>query len=276
MRRGLMRTAASLLLFALINVPPTANAQQSDTSPDRINGKPNLNGLWQALNTAHWNLEAHPAEALPEFWDLGAFGAIPAGQGVVVDGPIPYLPEARAQREENRAGWPATDPAAKCYMPGIPRATYMPHPFQIVQGNKDILFVYDFATANRTVHMSDHEEPPVDSWMGWSNGHWEGDTLVIEVTGQNDRTWFDRAGNYHSSSLKVTERYTKVSDYVMQYEATIEDPEVFSRPWQIRMPLYRRAEPDAELLGFKCVPFAEQLLYGHLTRNGQQQQEAAQ
>ncbi len=276
MRRGLTRTGACMLLLTAIALPRAAEAQQAGRQPERVNGKPNLNGVWQAINTAHWNLEAHAAQALPEFWDLGAFGAIPAGQSVVVDGPIPYLPEALTQREENRAGWPGADPAAKCYMPGIPRATYMPYPFQIIQGNRDILFVYDFATANRIVHMSDHEEPPVDSWMGWSNGRWEGDTLVITVTGQNDQTWFDRAGNYHSSSLEVTERYTKMSDYVMQYEAMIEDPEVFSRPWHIRMPLYRRAEPNAELLGFKCVPFAEQLLYGDLTQDGQQPKGATE
>jgi hypothetical protein len=142
----------------------------------------------------------------------------------------------------------------------------MPFPFQIVQGNGDILFAYEFASANRTVYMNGHEEPPLDSWMGWSNGHWEGETLVVDVSGLNGDTWFDRAGNYHSAALKVTERYTKISDHVMQYEATIEDPEVFSRPWQIRMPLYRRAEENPRLLEFKCVPFAEQLLYGKYGR----------
>ena len=147
-------------------------------------------------------------------------------------------------------------------MPVIPRASYMPFPCQIVQGSGNIVFVYEFASANRIVRMSDHEQPPIDSWMGWSNGHWEGDTLVIEVTGLNDETWLDRAGNYHSRALKVTERYTKLSDGLMQYEATLEDPEVYSRPWQISMPLYRRAEENAQLLEFKCVPFAEQLLYG--------------
>ncbi len=109
--------------------------------------------------------------------------------------------------------------------------------------------------------------------MGWSNGRWDGDTLVIEVIGNNDQTWFDRAGNHHSISLQVTERYTKVSDNMIEYEATIEDPETFSRPWQIRMPLYRRAEPNAQLLEFKCVPFAEELLYGHLTKDAQQEQQ---
>jgi hypothetical protein len=139
---------------------------------DRIAGKPNLNGIWQALNTAHWNLEGHSAEALDEFWELGAIAAIPAGQSVVVGGQIPYLPEALAKREQNRAGWPASDPEAKCYMPGIPRATYMPYPFQIVQGEGDtILFSYEYANANRPVFMTDHQIAPVDLWMGRSIKH---------------------------------------------------------------------------------------------------------
>jgi len=257
-------TNRAWLAFALLaTLPATAVAQQQ---PERIEGKPNLNGIWQAMNTAYWNLEAHSAEALPDFWQLGAIAAIPAGQSVVGGDTIPYLPAAREKRDENRAGWPATDPEAKCYMPGVPRATYMPYPFQIIQGNRDILFVYEFASANRIVHMENHEEPPVDSWMGWSNGHWDGDTLVIEVTGNNDQTWFDRAGNHHSDQLKVTERYTKVDDDLLQYGATVEDPETFSRPWQISMPLYRRAEPNVQLLDFKCVEFAEELLYGDLTK----------
>src|SRR5512138_975709 len=189
---------------------------------DRIAGRPNLNGIWQAINTANWNLEDHAAVATA-FWQLGAMFAIPAGQSVIVDngGTIPYTPEGLKKRQENRAGWPKSDPEAKCYMPGLPRATYMPYPFQIVQGDGDIVFAYEFASANRIVRMSNHEEAPVDSWMGWSNGRWEGDTLVIEVTGNNDQTWFDRAGNHHSAALKVTERYTLMGENHMNYEATI-------------------------------------------------------
>jgi hypothetical protein len=264
MRRLISGSWAGFVLLALSAAFGTANAQV--TQPERIAGKPNLNGLWQAMGTAYWNLEAHSAEALPNFWQLGAIAAIPAGQSVVVGETIPYLPEALQKRNDHRTAWPGSDPEAKCYMPGIPRATYMPFPFQIVQGQKDILFVYEFASANRIVHMSDHQEPPVDSWMGWSNGSWDGDTLVIEVIGNNDQTWFDRAGNHHSDQLKVTERYTKVADGLLEYEATIEDPQTFSRPWQIRMPLYRRAEPNAQLLEFKCVEFSEELLYGDLTK----------
>jgi hypothetical protein len=241
-------------------------AGAADQNPAKIGGKPNMNGIWQAVGSAYWNLEDHSASGLSNFWQLGAIAAIPAGQSVVQGGTIPYKPEALAQREENRKGWPKTDPEAKCYMPGIPRATYMPYPFQIVQGDGDILFVYEFASANRVVHMAKHEESPVDSWMGWSNGHWEGDTLVIEVSGFNDGSWFDRAGNYHSTSLKVTERYTLKDKDHIQYEATIDDPETYSKPWKISLPLYRLVEPNAQLLEFKCVEFSEELLYGDLTK----------
>ena len=189
--------AAAVAVLALVAITMPASEAQS-TTPARIGGHPNLNGVWQAVGAAYWNLEDHSAEGLSNFWQLGAIAAIPAGQSVVEGGTIPYLPAALAKRDENRAGWPKSDPEAKCYMPGIPRATYMPFPFRIVQGDRDILFVYEFASANRIVHMANHQEPPVDSWMGWSNGRWEGDTLVIEVTGNNDQTWFDRAGNHHS------------------------------------------------------------------------------
>ena len=274
MIRQLPAILLSVGALALAGGVGTADAQDR-TRPERIAGKPNLNGIWQALNTAHWNLEGHSAEALEDFWQLGAIAAIPAGQSVVVGGTITYLPEALAKREENRAGWPASDPEAKCYMPGIPRATYMPYPFQIVQGDGDIiLFSYTYANANRPVFMDDHQIAPVDTWMGRSNGSWDGDTLVIEVNSNIDQTWLDRAGNHHSYAMLVTERYTLIDEHVMQYEATIEDPETFSRPWTIRMPLYRRMEENARLLEFNCVEFSEQLLYGDLMTGGPPPTEA--
>jgi hypothetical protein len=247
---------------------PRPAAAQGQATPRlaRIAGHPNLNGIYQAMTTAYWNVEDHPAAAT-QFWQLGAIGggAIPPGQSIVEGGTIPYKPEALKQRDANRKDWPKSDPEAKCYMPGIPRATYMPYPFQIVQGQKDILFVYEYASSNRIVHMSDHKEAPVDSWMGWSNGKWDGDTLVIEVTGFNDMTWFDRAGNFHSDALKVTERYTPMGDN-LQYEATVEDPNTFTRPWKISLPLYRHMEKNFQLLEYKCVEFSEELLYGDLKK----------
>ena len=266
--KTLLSVAGIVVAAALAGCQPAAiePAEAEGTQIPQLGGRPDLNGVWQAIGTAHWNLEDHSAAGLSDFWQLGAIGAVPAGQSVVEGGTIPYLPGALAKREENRAGWPKSDPEAKCYMPGIPRATYMPFPFRIVQGDGDILFAYEFASANRIVRMSNHQEAPVDSWMGWSNGRWEGDTLVIEVTGNNDQTWFDRAGNHHSALLKVTERYTLTGANHLRYEATIEDPETFERPWTISMPLYRRLDENVQILEFKCVEFSEELLYGDLVK----------
>ncbi len=255
---GLIVVTAAIALTA-----GAAHAQQPER-PDRIVGRPNLNGVWQALNTAYWNLEAHSAEALDDFWQLGAIAAIPAGRSVVREGTIPYLPEALAKRDQHRATWPAEDPEAKCYMLGIPRATYHNFPFQIVQGNGDLIMVYPFAATNRIIYLNDHSELPVDSWMGKSNGTWEGDVLVVTTTGFNDQTWLDRAGNHHSNQLKVTERFTLLDANHIRYEATLEDPLTYSRPWTIEMPLYRLIDEDAQLLEHKCVPFTDMFLYHDL------------
>jgi hypothetical protein len=154
-------------------------------------------------------------------------------------------------------------------MPGVPRATYMPYPFQIVQGsNNTILISYEFTSATRIVRMNWTQESPADAWMGWSRGRWEGDTLVVDVTGLREETWLDRAGDFHSDKLHVVERYTPMSPYHMQYEATLDDPKVYTRPWKISFPLYRRMEKNLQLLEFKCVPFTEELLYGRFRKPG--------
>lgn len=222
---------------------------------------PNLNGIWQALNEANWDIEGHGARPSPVV-AMGALGAAPGGLGVVEGGDIPYLPAALAQRKENFARRMELDPEVKCYLPGVPRATYMPYPFQIVQSDKTVFIGYEYANAVRTVFMENRGEPPVDSWMGQSVGHWEGNTLVVEVTGLNDQSWFDRSGNFHSDALRVVERYTPAGPNVINYEASIEDPQTFSRPWKISMPLYRRLDKNMQLLEFKCVEFVEELLYG--------------
>jgi hypothetical protein len=252
-----------VIMLTLLCSTQTLPAQEA-TRPAEIGGHPNFNGIWQALNTAHWNLEAHSAQAIDPAWPLGAIAAIPAGKSVVEDGRIPYLPEALAKRDANRAAWPASDPEAKCYMLGIPRYTYHDMPFQISQGDGDLLMVYPFAAAHRVIYMSDASEPPLESWMGKSTGRWDGETLVVTTTGQNDQTWLDRAGNHHSAELKVTERFTLRDADHLSYEATLEDPATYSRPWTIAMPLYRVIDTDAQLLEHKCVPFADKLLYSDL------------
>jgi hypothetical protein len=220
-----------------------------------------LNGVWQALNTANWDLQTHSARTGP-LSVLGADGAVPPGLGVVEGEEIPYKPATLTKKKANGEHWLTEDPEVKCYMPGVPRATYQPYPFQIIQGTDTVLFAYEFAAASRIVSMVNHQQPPVDSWMGWSNGHWEGDTLVVDVTGFNDQSWFDHAGDFHSDKLHVVERYTPASPDVLNYEAMIEDPDVYTRPWKINMPLYRHVEKNAQLLEYKCVEFAEELLYG--------------
>ena len=249
------------------------NGQPPETANLDIYGKPNLNGVWQAMGSAHWDLEAHPARMGP-IVKMGAIGAIPAGLGVVVGGEIPYQDWARKQQQTNRDNWLAQDPVVKCYMPGIPRATYMPFPLQIIQGDETILFAYEFASASRVVYMNKPGfEHPFEAWMGHSRGKWEENTLVIDVASHVPDTWFDSAGNFHSEALRVEERYTLLSDNVMEYQATITDAQVFTRPWQIKMPLYRRLESDARLLEFKCVEFAEELMYGHLVKQPTDDQE---
>jgi hypothetical protein len=257
------RTGAIIGLLSSMLATPAALAQIA-SAPGTLAGKPDLSGIWQSLNEANWNLEPHIAEQGP-VETLGAIGAVSPGIGVVDEGRIPYLPAALAQREKNRASRRTNDPEAKCFMPGVPRATYLPHPFQILQSDTDIMIVYQFAGAVRTIAMKNPVAAPVDSWMGWSNGHWEGDTLVVEVTGLN-ANWLDRSGNYATESRRVTERYTLTDADHIQYEARIEDPAVFSKPWTLRMPLYRRKEPAARLMDFRCVEFAEELMYGDLRK----------
>jgi hypothetical protein len=252
--RSLLPVVATLVALAATSAFAQAGANGA---------RPNLSGIWQALNTANWDLEAHAAEPGPAPM-LGALVAVPPGPSFVVGGSIPYLQAALDQRRANRANRWTADPEIKCYMPGVPRANYMAYPFQIVQGTDTIMMTYEFADAVRIVHLNDPGEAPADSWMGWNAGRWDGETLVVDVTAQHDDTWLDRSGNYHSNALHVVERYTLRSPDVLLYEATLEDPNVFSRPWTIRMPLYRRLDENAQLMEFKCIPFAEPVLYEHI------------
>lgn len=249
-------------------------------APRGPGGHPDLNGVWQALNGANWNIEPHaassalqtragPAGPVPakEVVALGAVGAVPAGLGVVVEGTIPYKPEALKKRDENKANYLARDPEVKCYLPGVPRANYMGFPFQILQSDSALLFTYEYASAVRNIFLKDPGEAPVDSWMGQSWAKWEGDTLVVTVTGLNDQTWLDRAGNHHSDQLKVVERYTPIDATHLRYQAEITDPETYTKPWHIDMTLYKRVGADARLQQFKCVEFVEELMYGKLRKN---------
>lgn len=248
---------------------------ESETIPIGPYGKPDLNGVWQVMNRANFNLEAHSASAAmhlvegpvvpiphPDILALGAVGSVPGGLSVVEGNKIPYKRDALRKRDENRNDWLNRDPEIKCYLPGVPRATYMPYAFQIFHSEEAFFFAYEYAGATRNIYLEDPGEPPVDSWMGQSWGYWEENTFVVEAKGFNDQTWFDRSGNYHSDKLKVTERYTLLNPYLMDYEANIEDEEVFTRPWKIKMKLYKKVGDDAQLQQFKCVEFVEELIYG--------------
>jgi hypothetical protein len=248
----------------------TVSGQAPYRAPRTADGRPNLNGIWQAINTAHWDIEAHSAAPGVLNAQLGAAYSIPGGMGVVEGGELPYRPEALKKRAENFANRLKLDPEIKCYLPGVPRAMYMPYPFQIAQNPKHIMMFFEFAGAVRTVYMdkADQIEAPADSWMGWSHGRWDGDTLVIDTRGYLDTTWFDRAGNHHSDALHTIERITPRSADTLMYEVTVEDPNVFTRPWKMSMPLYRRVERNAELVEFRCIEFAEEAVYGHLRKPG--------
>ena len=264
------------LVFALVAVQPAA----AQGPPRLSDGRPDMNGIWQVLNEANYDLEPHmarhslqlregPRGPLPDIPTLrmGAVGAVPGSLGVIVGGgKIPYTDAARALKEENMANWIDRDPEVKCYMPGVPRATYVPMPFQIIQSEKDIFIAYQFAGAVRDIYMDNPGSSQVDSWMGWSVGNWDGDTLVVDVTGIGDGSWLDRAGSHHSYQMHVVERYTMIGPNHIQYEATIEDPEVLTEPFTIAMPLYRRIEENARLMDFRCVEFVEELLFGEWRR----------
>ncbi|HEY7289896.1 MAG TPA: hypothetical protein VH583_08670 [Vicinamibacterales bacterium] len=268
--------AAGGAVLAAAALPVAGQTQPAAYRAPRLpDGKPDLNGIWQALNEANFDLEAHmarpamalragpygPVPAAPVL-ALGAVGSVPPGLGIVDGGTIPYLPDAAKKKKENQEHWLERDPEIKCYLPGVPRATYMPQPFQLFQSTRAIFIAYQYAGATRDILMKDPGPAPIDSWMGQSVAHWEGDTLVVDVSGMNDQSWLDRAGNFHSDALHVVERYTRTAPDIISYEATLEDKNVYSKPWKISMPLYRRVEKNAQLLDFKCVEFVEELLYG--------------
>ncbi len=259
--------AAAVVAVGMSFTVQSVEGQQGYQAPQTADGKPDLNGIWQAVSSAHFDVEPHAARFGPVV-EMAAHGAIPGGLGIVQGGEIPYRPEARAKQQENLQHWLERDPATKCYMPGVPRATYMPFPFQLVQTPEYVLLAYEFASASRIVYMDRPDfEAPVDSWMGHNIGSWDGDTLVIDVTAQMPDTWLDQSGNHHSNSIHVVERYTALSENHLMYEATITDPETYTRPWTIQLPLYRRIDENMQLLEFKCVEFAEELMYGHLRKD---------
>jgi hypothetical protein len=245
-RSSALVSAVALVAGAVL-LPPAIAVAQDYTPPRTSDGHPDLQGIWQAVNTANFNIQDHSAEV-----------DVPAGQGVVVGNDLPYQPWALAQREQNRENRLRDDTEANCKMVGVPRITYLPYPFQIFQTSDQIVMIYEWVHTIRNIYMGGERMPgPIEWYMGDSRGEWDGDTLVVDVTHFSGETWFDRAGNFHSPALHVTERYTRTGPDHLLYEVTIEDPEVFTEPWQMSMPLYRRVEDNVRVLEFECYALAE-------------------
>jgi hypothetical protein len=242
-------TAGAIFLLAF-----SAGCKQAQSAPASeaqlprtADGKPDFSGIWQSFTTAGWNLEDHSAEE-----------GVPAGQTIIEGGEIPYQPWALAKKKENSANRSKLDPLSKCYMPGVPRAMYLPFPFEIVQTPQHVGIFFEYGLITRMVFMDGSKKPEaLEFWMGDSHGRWEGDTLVVDVTLFTDKTWFDKAGNFHSENMHVVERYSYLTPNHLTYEATITDPKVFTAPWKISFPLYRRLEKNVELLDYECLGFIE-------------------
>ena len=249
--KGSIAAVAVVLSVGLRTVAGQAPAApaRAFTPPRTPAGQPDLMGIWQALNSAAWDIEDHSPR-------LG----VPGGFGVVEGGRIPYLPAALAKRTQNFEKRATGDPEASCYLPGIPRVTFMPFPFQVLQFPESVVIVYEYLGITRNIPLTgQHPDPQVlDFWMGDSRGRWDGNTLVVDVGNFNDQTWLDRAGNFHSDEMHVVERYTRTGADHMSYEVTIEDPKVFSRPWKMSTPLYRRQEKNLRLLEYECYAYMEE------------------
>ena len=223
----------------------TAAAAAADGLPRAADGKPDLSGIWQGLTTAAWNIEDHSAAK-----------GVPAGQGVVEGGELPYLPAALATRNENFKNRLTLDPETKCFQPGVPRIMYMPYPFQILQTPTYIGLLFEYVHTTRHIRInSEHPEGPIEWALGDTRARWEGDTLVTDVIYFNADTWLDRAGNFHSEQMHLVERFTMRDRDHINYEVTVEDPKVFSRPWKMSIPFYRRIEPNVQILDYECQSF---------------------
>jgi hypothetical protein len=237
MRYGL----ASVVLAVFLAFPAIRAAAQAPATPRAANRTPSLQGIWQVLNTAAWDIQDHAAR-------LG----VPAGQGIVDGNEIPYQPAALAKKRANFENRATADPETKGYLPGVPRIMYMPFPFQIFQTPEQIVMVFEYDRGVRNIYTNGtpHPRGPLNWWLGDSRGRWEGNTLVVDVVYFTDQTWFDRAGNFHSDALHLIERFTPAGPDHLNYEVTVEDPNVFTRPWTMRTVFYRRKEPNVRVLEY--------------------------
>jgi hypothetical protein len=249
------RLLAILLPIILVLLAPasTASAQApaAHAIPRTPDGRPDFSGIWQALTTASWDIQDHAAQK-----------GVPGGPGIVVGSEIPYQPAALARKKQNYDRRATDDPVAKCVLPGVPRLLYMPFPFQIVQTPNEVTMLFEFVHAVRFIFMTGTHPPgPIEWWLGDSRGRWEGDTLVVDAVHFNDQTWFDNAGNFHSEALHLVERYTMIDPDHIRYDVRVEDPKVFTRPWDMSVILYRRREQNAQLYDYECYAFDYEKYY---------------
>jgi hypothetical protein len=253
MKRTLVAMVVALGLSGAAHAVLTAQQPATPGTVARTaDGKPDLSGIWQVLTPAAWNLQ-----------DRHASDGVPAGQGVVIGNEIPYQPWALERKRENFENRETRDPERNCYLPGIPRLTFMPFPFQIFQSPEEVLVIHEYARAIRHIYTNGTEHPhgPIEWWLGDSRGKWEGDTLVVDTVHFTDQTWLDRAGNFHSEALHVVERFTPDGPDHIRYHVTLEDPKVFTRPWSLEAVLYRRRENNVQLLEYNCYGFEHEALY---------------
>jgi len=227
---------------AIVLLATSASAQTAGVPRD-VDGRPDFTGIWQSLSGAEFGLEPHP----------GSTDA-PASLGVIDGDSIPYQSWALEKRKQNLASRESSDPQTKCFTLGTPRGIYYPEPFQIFQRPRDLTLLFEFGHSVRTIHTngSAHPEGPLDQWLGDSRAHWDGDTLVVDVTEFNDQTWLDRVGNFHSDALHVVERWRLLDANTIEYKAQLDDPKVFTQPWSITVLLYRRREPGVQLIENYC------------------------
>lgn len=236
--------AAGLLAAPLASVEALAagpSAVPAGKIPRLANGKPDFSGIWESISGADYDLEPHANRR-----------DAPPGAGVVEGKYLPYLPQALEQKKKNFANRETADPALRGWTLGVPRGVYYPAPFQIFQRDRDLTLVHQYGHSVRTIHTNNTRHPDPENtkewWMGDSRGRWEGDTLVVDATNFNDETWLDRAGNFHSDQLHVVERWKFLDANTIEYQATVEDPKVFSRPWTLAVHLHRHREKDYQLI----------------------------
>jgi hypothetical protein len=230
--------AAAGLALVCASAPLGWGQKKAFTPSKTWNNQPDLQGIWQ------------PSKPVDNI-EKGGFIKDPS------NGKIPYSTGGAAKRTDNLKNAKTADLVNKCYMPGVPRLMIMGYPFQIFQTDKYVAIVSEYAHVYRMIYLdgSGHLDFP-DLWNGDSRGHWDGDSLVVDVTNFNDKTWLDKSGNYHSNQLHVTERFTRTAQGALLYEATISDPMTFSKDWKIAVPMVQKAGPTARLMEYECQDLA--------------------